>query len=215
MSHLLTSVEGVKPNSQGAITQLSTASYLQDVNQGDVLAVTSTGESVTRPLSALRAFAHGGANTTTSSVSLFVPLSNSIYPYFLEIAPLKINNIPRLSVSTEAGFTWQYNAYGTRNTLYVNSLLITEAGVYDLSLDWCAGSLSASGAYIDVQWQTAGGTALGPIARLGRSDEHRRPCTGRVSVASSEVVGLYVHAVNGAKYNLDNFQNILITVERA
>ena len=65
-----------------------------------------------------------------------------------------------------------------------------------------------------MQWQTASGTRLGPITRLGRSDEKRNSCEGVIEIVASDVVGLYVHSLSGAKYNLDNFDNILISVEK-
>ena len=113
-----------------------------------------------------------------------------------------------------AGVTWLYNVYGGGATRYVNAVEIANSGTYRVSATWCVGSLSTSGAYIDVQWQTSSGDRLGPITRLGRSNEKRNSCLGVVEVSASVVVGLYVHTISGAKYNLDNFNNILITVEK-
>lgn len=214
MSHLTASVQRLHADRSGTIDGVSLEGIVGSAQTGDVLGVDQNGEaSVVSPFGRIKAYAHGGNPTTTSNVSLYVPLTGSAYPYFLELGPLSINNTPRISAQAVSGFTWLYNTYSTGRTKYINAVSITQAGEYALSLDWCGGALTPSGAYIEVQWQTAAGVALGPRARLGRKDETMTPVVGRVTVTSSVVVGLYVHAVSGVRYNLDNFLDIFATVE--
>lgn len=197
----------------GALDTLGTVAG--EPTQGETIVIDSQSvpKAAPKPTTVVAHLA-GGASTTSSSVSLFVPLTSSAYPYFLEIGPLAINNVARLTSAASAGLTWLYNVYGGGATRYVNALQITTVGTYRLRAVWCVGSLSVSGAYVDVQWQTSSGVKLGPITRLGRSDEKRNSCEGVVEITTSDVVGLYVHSLNGAKYNLDNFDNILISVEK-
>jgi len=215
MSHLAVSVNDQAPNLQGQLSQLEALDVIGEANGGEVIRVDSLNEmSAIKAPHRSRAYVAGGNPSGASSVNLFVPITSSTYPYFLEIGPLFISGIARLSSSSDSGLTWLYNSYGGGNTRYANGLQITGSGLYRLSADWCVGSLSASGAYVDVQWQTSTGEQLGPIVRIGRSDEKRNSCVGYVNVTTSAVVGLYVHAISNAKYNLDNFNDILIYAEK-
>lgn len=215
MSHLVESINGQIPTPQGQVTALDALDVIGEANGGEVVRVDSLNElSAVKAPHRSRAYVAGGNPAGSSSVNLFVPITSSAYPYFLEVGPLFISGIARLSSSSNSGFTWLYNSYGGGATRYVNGLQITGSGLYRLSADWCVGSLSASGAYVDVQWQTSTGEQLGPIVRIGRSDEKRNSCLGYVNVTTSAIVGLYVHAISGAKYNLDNFNDILIYAEK-
>lgn len=215
MSHLAVSVNDQAPNLQGQLSQLEALDVIGEANGGEVIRVDSLNEmSAIKAPHRSRAYVAGGNPYLASSVNLSVPVTGSTYPYFLEIGPLLISSSVRLSSSSDSGLTWLYNSYGGGKTRYVNGLQITGSGLYRLSADWCVGSLSASGAYVDVQWQTSTGEQLGPIVRIGRSDEKRNSCLGYVNVTTSAIVGLYVHAISGAKYNLDNFNDILIYAEK-
>ena len=216
MSHLSNSINGIFPNSEGALSLSASSMFSQNPSSGQHLGIDALDnvEPISVSGDRLKAYLHGGNPTTTSSVSLFVPLTGSSYPYFLEIGPLKIANVPRLVSYITSGFSWIYNVYGSGATTYVNGVYISTPGTYRLSLDWCVGSLSSSGSYVDVQWQTGGGTALGPITRIGRSNEKRNSCIGYVEVSTTATVGLYIHAISGAKYNLDNFNDIFASVEK-
>lgn len=216
MSHLSNSINGASPNSQGEVSLSLSSMITQSPSGGQHLGIDAlnTVEPIVVSSNRLKAYLHGGNPTTSSSVNLFVPLTGSSYPYFLELGPLQISNVQRLASYTTSGFSWIYNTYSGGATRYVNGVDISSAGTYRLSLDWCVGSLSSSGSYVDVQWQTAGGAALGPITRIGRSDEKRNSCVGYIEVSTTATVGLYVHAISGAKYNLDNFLDIFASVEK-
>jgi hypothetical protein len=215
MSHLSNSINGASPDSEGALSLSASSMISQSPSSGQHLGLDAGNvEPIAVSGNRLKAYLHGGAPTTSSSVNLVVPLTGSSYPYFLELGPLKTSNIPRLSSYVTSGFSWIYNTYGGGATTYVNGVSISGAGTYRLSLDWCVGSLSSSGSYVDVQWQTGEGAALGPITRIGRSNEKRNSCVGYVEVSTTATVGLYVHAISGAKYNLDNFLDIFASVEK-
>jgi hypothetical protein len=215
MSHLVESINGQIPTLQGQVTALDALDVIGEANDGDVVGVNSLNElSAVKLPQRSRAYVAGGTTWGASTVDLFVPITNSAYPYFLEVGPLFIATTARLGFSSDSGLTWLYNTYTGGATTYVNGLQISNSGLYRLSADWCVGSLSTSGAYVDVQWQTSTGEQLGPIVRIGRSDEKRNTCVGYVNVTTSAIVGLYVHAISNAKYNLDNFNDILIYAEK-
>jgi len=67
-----------------------------------------------------------------------------------------------------------------------------------LAVDMCIAENSQTTAYLDLQWQTAAGTALGPIVRVRRTGYNRQTIYGHISTSGSSVqCGLKTIAISG------------------
>jgi len=67
-----------------------------------------------------------------------------------------------------------------------------------LACDMCIAENSDATAYVDAQWQTSTGTALGPIVRVRRTGYNRQTIYGHISTSGASVdVGLKTIAISG------------------
>lgn len=218
MTHLLTRTTSVNADALGNLP-LTMSSLLPSAPiTGHEIGVSGGDYAAALPTTTFRALIGDGTPTIESNVQIAVPVAGSSYPYFLEWGPERISNIPRMSNTVITGVSVLLNLYTSGGifggTRYYCGLRLSSAGTYRLSMDWCNGAFTPSGGGIDVQWRTSTNQRLGPIVRMGRSDERTASCDGYVVVTGTTYVGTYVVATAGGRYNLSNFVDICITVEK-
>jgi len=218
MTHLLTRTSSVKADAQGNLP-LTLSSLLPSAPiTGHEIGVSGGAYAAALPTATFRARVGGGIATVESNNLIAVPLAGSSYPNFLEWGPERIATSPRMSNTVETGVSTLQNLYTSSGvfggTRYYCGFRLSAAGTYRLSMDWCNGALTPSGGGIDVQWRTSTNQTLGPVVRMGRNDERTASCDGYVVVAGTTDVGTYVVATAGGRYNIANFVDICITVEK-
>ena len=190
---------------------------------GQFLAYTGAGWSPTSdsPSDAVGvvARAHGGATTTSSSVAIVSPnpYIGSADPnrFFWDWAPASQGGAGRIAKSSTADITWVVNDYGG-GTQWLVGVEFNTAGLYRLNANFHVGELSPAAAYLDVQWtdRSASYTPLGPIVRVGRSDEKRNSARGVIDASVGDIAGLYIRAVSAARYTQANYSEYQLFIEK-
>ena len=194
MSHLLESVNTQDPNKSGDIAlnvddlndvTLTTPSSGQGLKYD---AGTWVNDDVTGSFDQLSYSVTSGAALGNLSAGYYTSIMTGFEtPFFLAIRQkeaavlMNITNTSNISV---------YKKQINSNSIY-NVGFTVEANVNALMcVDLVHTEVDPAGTYVDVQWQTTTGTALGPIVRIISKEYNRQTIYGFISTTSQTIVGL-------------------------
>ena len=118
-------------------------------------------------------------------------------PFLLAIRSVLSYSHGNVYISDLTGLTIGEKVYAG-NSKYIERITVAANTNTLLSCDMCLAENSAAAAYIDAQWQTSTGTALGPIVRIRRTGYNRQTIYGYISTSGSAVdVGLKTITLSG------------------
>lgn len=201
MSHNVLDLAGNTPSRTGDVSSIAT-SDLGDVSgsPASTEALTYNGANWT-PAAAPSAAAPDVVATLGGYVATFSLGGSQLYPvgnmYFMGFSntnSLKVDGYHDLTYArwiTFGGAT-AWTAAGSVNRLEL------QPGTYQFKFQHITYSGLAS-PYVDVRWETVGGTALGPVGRIGTKDQ---PCNvyGAAVFASTTTIGLNIIAKSGNNF---------------
>jgi hypothetical protein len=118
-------------------------------------------------------------------------------PFLVIMRSVTTNSLQLLYKDSITGLTIVEKAYSS-NSRYIERITVGTNINTLLQCDFCLAENSDATAYLDVQWQTSTGTALGPIVRIRRKGYNRQTVFGYISTGASTVdVGLKTITLSG------------------
>jgi len=200
MSYLVDVVGSVEPSRIGEIAldlnDLSDVSTSPATNEflyyNGSSWIASTGPSEFKDVASF-------AQATSIAESIYTPLYYSTAyeaPFLLAIRAVSASGAI-VAASNLSGLAITLKYFGS-SSAYMERITISANTNALLAQDMCIAENSDAIAYIDVQWQTSTGTALGPIVRVRRTGYNRQTIYGYISTSGSSVdVGLKTIAISG------------------
>lgn len=201
MSYLTNTINSIEPDRIGQVTldlnDLSNVSTSPAVNDAlyydgsDWVASTSSNEQ--------KDVATFAAPTTRSAAQYTASYYNTSFesPFLLAIRSVLVAAGPNVLLDSLPKLTIVEKVY-SGNSKYIERITVDANTKVLLSCDVCLAENSQSTAYIDAQWQTSTGTALGPIVRIRRTGYNRQTIYGYISTSGSAVdVGLKSLTLSG------------------
>jgi hypothetical protein len=194
MSYLKTAVNAQTPDADGDITV--NVEHLNDVTlttpaAGQGLKYDGSGwinDDVTGSFDQLSYSVTSGAALGNLSAGYYTSIMTGFEtPFFLAIRQKEAAVLMNITdTSNISVYKKQINV----NSIY-NVGFTVEANVNALMcVDLVHTEVDPAGTYVDVQWQTTTGTALGPIVRVISKEYNRQTIYGFISTTSQTIVGL-------------------------
>jgi hypothetical protein len=193
MSHNKIKVGGQGPNVNGEITvSINNLSDVDITSPSDGQAIGYDGSNFTASTPSLATFDNSSYWRTNGATQGTLSNYNTSYenPFYLA-ARYKINiYLMEFSNSSDNNIVADTRALNA-NSIYATGFTIRYSPSQKalLMCDLVIAENSSSGAYIDVQWQTSAGVALGPIVRVHRqSGYNRQTVFGYIDTAGETAV---------------------------
>ena len=194
MSHLVDNVNSQEANKEGAI--VLNVNHLNDVTLttpavGQGLKYDGSNwvnDDVTGSFNLLSYSITSGAALGNLSAGYYTSIMTGFEtPFFLAIRQKEAAVLMNITDTSNISV---YKKQININSIY-NVGFTVEANVNALMcVDLVHTEVDPAGTYVDVQWQTTTGTALGPIVRIISKGYNRQTIYGFISTTSQTIVGL-------------------------
>jgi|13_taG_2_1085334.scaffolds.fasta_scaffold57317_2 hypothetical protein len=201
MSYLTNTINSIEPDRIGQVTldlnDLSNVSTSPAVN--DALYFDGSDWIASAIIIRYEDIATFATPSTLSAAQYTASYYNTSFesPFLLPIRSTLSTAGPNVILDSLPKLTIGEKVYGTKSR-YIERITVDANTKALLSCDVCLAENSQSTAFIDAQWQTSTGTALGPIVRIRRTGYNRQTIHGYISTSGSTVdVGLKTLTLSG------------------